>query len=207
MSFTRTSRHGCPTEHRTDRNRRRVRQLGVLLALACVGCNQGVGGTQKGAGQADLAAVVATEHRTVNEFLSAADVSEVTRQAAESIDATTMVIAVTDREGQVLAVLRKPNAPATVVGNFGATVNANDFAVSLARTASFFSNDQAPLSSRTVRLISGGHFPPGITNKPNAALDGIENNKHGCPIASPPATPDFNPGKAVTPSKSLNGLP
>src|SRR5262245_40972817 len=207
MPYTQTSRHGCPTEHRTDRHRRRVRQLGVLLALACVGCNQGGGGTQKGAGQADLAAVVATEHRTVNEVLSAADVSEVTRQAGESIDATTRVIAVTAREGQVLAVRRKPSAPATVVANFGATVDANDFAVSLARTASFFSNDQAPLSSPTDRVISGVHFPPGITNKPNAALYGIENTNRGCPIASPPATPDFNPGKAVTPSKSLNGLP
>jgi len=179
----------------------------VILALACAGCNQGGGGTQRGAGRADLAAVLTTEHRTVNEFLTAADVTEVTRRAAESIDATTMVIAVTDRAGQVLAVLRKPDAPATVIGNFGVTVNANDFAVSLARTASFFSNDQAPLSSRTVRFISGVHFPPGITNKPNAALYGIENTNRGCPIASPPVTPDFNPGQAVTPSKSLNGLP
>src|SRR5438046_8874606 len=90
-----------------------------------------------------------------------------------------MVSAVTDREGQVLAVLRKPDAPATVIGNFGVTVNANDFAVSLARTASFFSNDQAPLSSRTVRFISGVHFPPGITNKPNAALYRSEERRVG----------------------------
>src|SRR5437867_8291327 len=207
MSFTRTSRHESPTEHRTDRHRPRVRRLCVILALACAGCNQGGGGTQRGAGRADLAAVLTTEHRTVNEFLTAADVTEVTRRAAESIDATTMVIAVTDREGQVLAVLRKPDAPATVIGNFGVTVNANDFAVSLARTASFFSNDQAPLSSRTVRFISGVHFPPGITNKPNGALYGIENTSRGCPLTSPPATPDFNPGQAVAPSTSLNGLP
>ena len=39
-----------------------------------------------------------------------------------------------------------------------------EVAVALARTASFFSNDQAPLSSRTVRYISGIHFPPGIVS-------------------------------------------
>src|SRR5262249_55390374 len=157
-----TARHESPTEHRVGRHRWRVRSFCVVLALVCA-CNQG-GQTQRGAGRADLAAVVSVEHRAVNAFLTAADVTEVTRRAAESIDATTMVIAVTDREGQILALLRKPDAPTTVIGNFGATVNANDFAVSLARTAAFFSNDQAPLSSRTVRFISGVHFPPGITN-------------------------------------------
>ena len=51
--------------------------------------------------------------------------------------------------------------------------------VALARTAAFFSNNQAPLSSRTVRFISGIHFPPGIAFTPNAALYGIENtNRH-----------------------------
>ena len=43
-----------------------------------------------------------------------------------------------------------------------------------------FSNDQAPLSSRTVRFISGIHFPPGIRNTPNAALYGVENINRGC---------------------------
>ena len=69
------------------------------------------------------------------------------------------VIAVTDQE-EVLGVFRKPGTPANVIGNFGRT--AADLAVSLARTGAFFSNDQAPLSSRTVRFISGIHFPPGF---------------------------------------------
>src|SRR2546427_2963155 len=183
----------------------RVRRFFVLLALACAGCNQG-GHTERVSNRADLDAVIASEHRTDNAFLTAADVNDIARRAAEAIDATTMVIAVTDREGQVLALLRKPDAPATVIGNFGATVVANDFAVSLARTASFFSNDQAPLSSRTVRFISGIHFPPGITNKPNAALYGIENTNRGCPLTSP-EVPAFNAGQDIPPSTSLNGSP
>jgi len=71
---------------------------------------------------------------------------------------------------------------------------------SLARTASYFSNDQAPLSSRTVRFISGVHFPPGIINAPNAALYGIENTNRGCPFNT-----SFLPGHAVSPSRSING--
>ena len=67
-----------------------------------------------------------------------------------------------------------------MVGNFGVMVDANDYAIGLARTGAFFSNDQAPLSSRTVRFISGIHFPPGVRNKPPAALYGIENTNRGC---------------------------
>src|SRR3989442_10783566 len=155
MSFTRRSRHQSPTEHRTDRWRRRVARVCLIVALASAGCNQGGSHTQQVNNRANLNAVLASEHRAVNEFLTATDANEITRRAAESIDATTMVIAVTDRQGEVLAVFRKPDAPATVTGNFGPPVAANDFAVSLARTASFFSHDQAPLSSRTVRFISG----------------------------------------------------
>jgi len=135
-------------------------------------------------------------------FLTADDVRAIVRRAAESLDATTLVIAVTDRGGNVLGVFEKPNAPSSVRGNFGQLVAADDFAVSLARTGAFFSNDQAPLSSRTVRYISGIHFPPGIRNKPNAALYGIENTNRGCSLNTV-----FNPGQAVVPSRSINGRP
>ena len=134
-------------------------------------------------------------------FLTEADVRAIIKAAAEAINPTTMVIAVTDREGNVLGVYRKPNAPLTVLGNFSVPVDASDEAVSLARTGAFFSNNQAPLSSRTVRFISGIHFPPGVTNTLNAALYGIENTNRGCDLNT-----TFNPGKDITPAKSLNGL-
>src|SRR5262249_47506870 len=79
-------------------------------------------------------------------FLNAGDVRSIIQTAAGAIDSTTMVIAVTDREGNVLGVFRKPDAPISVTGNLGAAVDANDLAVALARTGAFFSNDQAPLS-------------------------------------------------------------
>src|SRR5438445_3121973 len=195
----------------STRGGRRLCGLVVALGLCASGCFES-SGSKVVRDRADLDRVLATQHRAVNEFLTAADVNEITRVAAVARDATTMVIAVTDREGQVLAVFRKAGAPVTAPGNFGALVDANDLAVSLARTGAFFSNDQAPLSSRTVRFISGIHFPPGISGKANAALYGIENTNRGCPLTSP-EVPAFNPGavpgldQSVPQSRSLNGLP
>ena len=116
------------------------------------------------------------------QFLTAADATDAVRTAATAISPTSVVIAVVDRSGVPLAVYLGPTATAAdvIVGNFGTLVNAQDYAVGLARTGAFFSNNQAPLSSRTVRFISGIHFPPGIENKPNAALYGIENTNRGC---------------------------
>jgi len=97
--------------------------------------------------------------------LTAADVTSLVQTAAQAADSNTMVIAVVDRSGNVLGVYRKPSAPTLATGNFSAQVDVNELAVSLARTAAFFSNDQAPLSSRTVRFLSGIHFPPELRTR------------------------------------------
>ena len=132
--------------------------------------------------------------------LSAADVTALIQAAAQAADPNTMVIAVVDRAGRVLGVYRKPAAVALASGNFGAQVDVNELAVSLARTGAFFSNDQAPLSSRTVRFISGIHFPPGVTNAANAALYGIENSNRGCTLST-----NYAAGQNVPPARSISG--
>jgi uncharacterized protein GlcG (DUF336 family) len=132
--------------------------------------------------------------------LTATDVENIAEAAARAVDLP-YVIAVVDRGGNPLGVFDKPGAPATAVGNFNRTVDAHELAVALARTAAFFTNSQAPLTSRTVRFISGIHFPPGIQNKPNAALYGIENTNRGCDFNAA-----FNPGKFVPRARSLAGV-
>src|SRR6266850_2818201 len=99
------------------------------------------------------------------------DVSAIVNAAASAISDNTMAVAVVDRAGTILGVYARGAAPATP-----------DVAVSLARTTAYFSNDQAPLSSRTVRFISGIHFPAGIKNTGNAALYGVENINRGCAL-------------------------
>lgn len=135
--------------------------------------------------------------------LTKIEVQAIVQNAALAVDGSTMAIAVVDRRGDVLAVYNKPGVvPGTTkdIGNFGASVDVDDLAVALARTAAYFSNDQAPLSSRTVRFISGIHFPPGVDNAPTADLYGIENTNRGCTLAS-----NFIPGKEINPSVSLSG--
>jgi hypothetical protein len=102
-------------------------------------------------------------------ILTADNVRSVVQNAAASVNVP-MVIAVTDRQGNILAVFQKPGASSTALANFGVPADSNEVAVALARTASFFSNSQAPLSSRTVRFISGTHFPPGIAFTANGPL-------------------------------------
>jgi len=132
--------------------------------------------------------------------LTAADVQQVVENAAQSLNVP-MVIAVADRAGNILAVFKNAGAPVTSTGNFGAAADSKELAVALARTAALFSNNQAPLSSRTVRFISGIHFPPGVANAPNGDLYGIENTNRGCPLNAA-----FLPGKNIAPSRSIDGL-
>ncbi len=132
--------------------------------------------------------------------LTSSDVNALVQAAAQAANPNTMVIAVVDRSGTILGVYRKPSAPSLAAGNFSALVDTNELTVSLARTAAFFSNDQAPLSSRTVRFISGIHFPPGIADTPNAPLYGIENTNRGCPLST-----NFIAGQSLPPARSISG--
>jgi uncharacterized protein GlcG (DUF336 family) len=170
--------------------------LGLVLAL--IGCASpiivmvGCGGSSSPSATPPPPAAAAP--------LSAMDVQNIVQAAASAANVDTMVIAVVDRGGTVLAVFRKPGASSTDTGNFSTTVDVNDLAVALARTAAYFSNDQAPLSSRTVRFISGIHFPPGVANAPTADLYGIENTNRGCSL-----TANFIAGQEIQPSLSLSG--
>jgi len=165
------------------------RRLG-LLGLAAVLC----AGLSACGGSSGSSAAPPPPPPPATEVLTQADVTAVVQAAAVAAQSDAMVIAVVDRMGNILAVYQEPSAPALSTGNFGNQVGTADLAVSLARTGAFFSNDQAPLSSRTVRYISGVHFPPGVANAPNAALYGIENTNRGCTLSPaivatvPPAT-------------------
>lgn len=105
-------------------------------------------------------------------ILTADDVRAVLTVSATALADDTMAAAVVDRTGNILGVYVRPRAGERTP----------DVAVSLARSGAMFANDQAPLSSRTVRFISGIHFPPGVRNTANAALYGVENINRGCAV-------------------------
>ena len=174
--------------------------LGLILTLCVMMSSCGGGG----------GSITTAPPPPATDSLTQADVQMLVQAAAMAAQSDSMVIAVVDRLGRVLAVYKEPSAPATTPGNFGVAIPSDELAVSLARTGAFFSNDQAPLSSRTVRFISGIHFPPGVTNTGSAALYGIENTNRGCTLAAglsatvPPATTisGASPGFGVTTGKA-----
>ncbi len=106
------------------------------------------------------------------QILTADDVRAILTVAATALGNETLGAAVVDRTGSILGVFARPQADERTP----------DIAVTLARTGAMFANDQAPLSSRTVRFISGIHYPPGVQNTPNAALYGVENINRGCRV-------------------------
>lgn len=123
--------------------------------------------------------------------LTAEDVQRVAESAAAAIADSPQAVAVTDRAGRLLAVYRKATA----------TEGASEEALGLARTSAFFASDEAPLSSRTVRFISGVHFPPTVQDTPNAPLYGIENTNRGCDL-----NVAYNAGKALPRATAIDGV-
>src|SRR5258706_14513008 len=65
--------------------------------------------------------------------LTQAELAAVVQEAAESINSSTLVIAVTNRRCVVLALYRQPDCPAQHVGNFGQLQDSNERALALAR--------------------------------------------------------------------------
>ncbi len=141
-----------------------------VMAASVIGC--------AGSGT-NPAAVPPYTASTADNVLTAAEVESIAQAAAASVNVP-LVIAVSDRRGVILAVYQTSGAPTTAVSNFGRQEPADEEAAALARTAAYFSNDQAPLSSRTVRFISATHFAPGIVNTASGPLYGIENTNRGC---------------------------
>ena len=170
--------------------------LVVLLSIFLVGCGSGSQSPMN-----PQSAVTTAPSGPATVTLTASDVDSIVHAAAAATSPTAAVIAVVDRSGNVLALYRKPDAPLTVAGNFGIQTSTNDVAIGLARTGAFFSNDQAPLPSRTVRFISGVHFPPGVSDAPNADWYGIENTNRGCKLSSELEA------RGIHPSTALGGGP
>jgi uncharacterized protein GlcG (DUF336 family) len=182
--------------HRALDERKRFLVFAAALAFGIAGA---IALLMVGCGSGNPAAVVPPPPTPAVQPLQIADVEKIVQAAVNAVNVD-MVVAVVDRGGFVLGVFRTQSAPVTAAGNFSATVDANDLAVALARTGAFFSNNQAPLSSRTVRFISGIHFPAGVQNQPPADLYGIENTNRGCTLVNDPTYES-----KIPPSVALGG--
>src|SRR5437667_12198648 len=175
------------THPATPSSRARARTIVALAALAGIGVSVFQ--------LASVRVFSQTARGGVAQTLTPDDVTAIINASASAISDTGMAVAVVDRAGTILGVYAR-----------GAAAQTPDMAVSLARTTAYFSNDQAPLSSRTVRFISGIHFPAGIKNTGNAALYGVENINRGCALDAADALYRLAP-PFIDRARSLAGTP
>ncbi|MGC4006702.1 MAG: hypothetical protein QM811_27690 [Pirellulales bacterium] len=95
----------------------------------------------------------ALEDRRLMAVLTVPDVQLLLARAAAASARQDAIIAVVDRRGEILGVRTEAQVLSTFTTPETLTF-AIDGAVAKARTAAFFANDQAPLTSRSVRFIS-----------------------------------------------------
>jgi len=141
--------------------------------------------------------------------LTAGDVSRIVDQAITRavMISPNSVIAVTDREGDVLGVW--------VVRGGGATFPEIATSVSKAGTAAYLSSNQNAFTSRTAGFIIQQHFPPGVIDTAPGPLVGVglsnlffsDINKFRAPGSVISFSP--TPGKTIVsvPFTSLDGSP
>jgi uncharacterized protein GlcG (DUF336 family) len=87
-------------------------------------------------------------------ILNTNEVDQLIDRAAAASASDDAIIVVVDRGGRLLGVRVERGVSAQVTGNPATITYAIDGALAEARTAAFFANDQAPLTSRTIQFIS-----------------------------------------------------
>jgi uncharacterized protein GlcG (DUF336 family) len=86
--------------------------------------------------------------------LSPSEVQTLLDRAARATASDDAIVAVVDRNGNVLGIRVEGNVSPAITGNNEKLVFAVDGAISEARTGAFFGNNQAPLTSRTIQNIA-----------------------------------------------------
>lgn len=204
---------------------RRLPALSALLLLsACSGGGGPGGGSGGGGGPAPTPTPTPTPPAGLAytapaaESLSVADVQKVLAEAAAQAqaDGRPAVIAVTDRVGNVLAVLQMTGAPASAAiplasdGSMqdiqGLNVPAPAAAISKAITGAYLSSSGNAFSTRTASMIVQQHFPPGpsTTGLESGPLFGVQFSQLPCSDLSSRLAP--GPAFLVGPKRSPLGL-
>ena len=91
---------------------------------------------------------------SLNTTLPQGQVGTLLARAAAATSFNNAIVAVVDRNGQILGVRVEGGVSPAITQNLEKLIFAIDGAVAEARTGAFFANDTAPLTSRTVQFIS-----------------------------------------------------
>jgi uncharacterized protein GlcG (DUF336 family) len=123
--------------------------------------------------------------------LTRPDVERVLAGAASQASAT-QVVAVVDRDGQILGIFAGNRARTAGVrdqtGRIDPLLSSVVKAVTRARTGAFFASRQDAFTTRTARFIVQDHFPQPVSNTPGGPLYGVQfSSLPGSDVYSGPA--------------------
>jgi uncharacterized protein GlcG (DUF336 family) len=99
-------------------------------------------------------ALLAARAAAATEVLDTTEVAALLQRAAAATSSNDAIIAVVDRSGRLLGLRVESGVDPAITGDTHQLVFAVDGAIAKARTGAFFGNNQAPLTSRTIQLIS-----------------------------------------------------
>src|SRR5262245_55847829 len=99
-------------------------------------------------------ALIVSQNAFAPPLLSATEVLQLLNRASVATQSNDGIIAIVDRQGNILGVRVETGVSAALQANPDLLAFAIDGAVAKARTAAFFANNDAPLTSRTVGFIS-----------------------------------------------------
>jgi uncharacterized protein GlcG (DUF336 family) len=116
--------------------------------------------------------------------LTSDEVKILLQRASMATPSQDAIIAIVDRSGQILGVRVEKDVQDNFAGKPKDLVFAIDGAVAKARTAAFFSNTEAPLTSRTIRFISQSTMPQRVVES-NPNITDLESSVRGPGFVAP----------------------
>jgi uncharacterized protein GlcG (DUF336 family) len=150
-------------------------------------------------------ALVSSQAALAAPTLSEFEVQRLLERASVATASNDAIIAVVDRSGNLLGVLTESGVSAALLSNPDTKAFAIDGAIAKARTAAFFANDTAPLTSRTIQFISQTTMTEReIKSNPNVEHDSPDSTLRGPGFVAPIGVKGhFPPSVAFTPQVDL----
>ena len=152
---------------------------------------------------------------SLSSLITDSDVEQLLSRAAAASNSQDAIIAIVDRAGRILGVRVEQFVAPAIQSDVAKRVFAIDGAVAKARTAAFFSNNAAPLTSRTIRFISQSTITQReVESNPTAPIDSNpfldadqSSTKYGPGFVAPIGLGGhFPPGVTNTPPVDLFGI-
>lgn len=147
----------------------------------------------------------ASANQDSTEILTAAEVQQLLDRATAATSSNDAIVAIVDRNGQILGVRTEAGVSASVLSVTTTRVFAIDGAVAKARTAAWFSSNSAPLTSRTVQFVSQTTITEReVNSNPNVEQDDPNSTLYGPGFVAPIGIGGhFPPNVAFTPHAAL----